>query len=152
MRFIVTTAILTAFLFLLAPVSSADAEPPISTGFFSDLALDGYDAVAYFTDGEAVKGSKEFSLEYLGATWRFASAAHRDAFRADPQAYAPQYGGYCAWAMAEGKYAPSDPHRWRIVDGKLYLNYDKKIQERWERDIPGFIARADANWSELNKP
>ena len=134
---------------LVAP--AANAEPPIYTGKFSDTALQGYDPVAYFEQGEAVKGSDDFTTEYMGATFKFASAADRDAFVADPETYAPQYGGYCAWAMADGKYAKGDARYWRIVDGKLYLNYNAGIQKKWEKDVPGFISKADTHWSELRQ-
>ncbi|HAE25654.1 MULTISPECIES: YHS domain-containing (seleno)protein [Hyphomonas] len=138
-----------------APVSlavpAAYAEPAIYTGRFSDTALQGYDPVAYFTDGQPVKGSKEFSTEYKGATFQFASAANRDAFLADPAAYAPQYGGYCAWAMADGKYAKGNAKYWKIVDGKLYLNYNAGIQKKWNADVPGFIEKADTQWQDLQE-
>jgi len=122
------------------------AKDPIYTPRFSNLALDGYDPVAYFQQGMPVKGSREWTTDYKGATWRFSSAANRDAFVADPEAFAPQYGGYCAWAAAEGYTARGNPAVWRIVDGKLYLQFNERIQRRWEKDIPGFIARADDNW------
>ena len=134
---------------LAAP--AANAEPPIYTGSFSDTALQGYDPVAYFEQGEAVKGSDDFTTEYIGATFKFASAADRDAFIADPAAYAPQYGGYCAWAMADGKYAKGDASQWKIVDGKLYLNFNASIAKKWNADIPGFIDKADTHWSHLNQ-
>ena len=132
-------------------VPTAEAEPTVYTGRFSNTALQGYDPVAYFTDGQPVKGSKEFSTEYKGATFQFASAANRDAFLADPAAYAPQYGGYCAWAMADGKYAKGDAKYWKIVDGKLYLNYNAGIQKKWNADIPGFIEKADTQWQDLQE-
>ncbi|MBB5518823.1 YHS domain-containing (seleno)protein [Amphiplicatus metriothermophilus] len=122
------------------------AKPEVYTGLFSNLALDGYDAVAYFVQGEPAKGSAAFSLEYKGARWRFASAENLERFRADPEAYAPRYGGYCAWAVAQGYVARGNPKYWTIVEGGLYLNYDAGVQRKWEADIPGFIARADANW------
>ena len=125
--------------------SAALAFDPIYTNW-RGLAVSGYDPVAYFADGKAVPGSSEFTLEWMGATWRFASAAHRDAFAADPLRYAPQYGGYCAWAVSQGYTASGDPQFWKIVDGKLYLNYDADVQKKWERDIPGFIVKADHNW------
>ena len=132
-------------------VPTAQAEPAVYTGRFSNTALQGYDPVAYFTDGQPVKGSKEFSTEYNGATFQFASAANRDAFLADPAAYAPQYGGYCAWAMADGKYAKGDAKYWKIVDGKLYLNYNAGIQKKWNADVPGFIEKADTQWQDLQE-
>ena len=110
------------------------------------IAIDGTDPVAYFTEGRPVAGLPEHTLMWRGATWRFASEANRAAFEADPEAYAPQYGGWCAWAVAEGYTAPTVPDAWRIVDGKLYLNFSRGVQRRWERDIPGNIVRADANW------
>ena len=128
---------------------SALAEPAVYTGRFSNVAVQGYDPVAYFTVGEPTKGSKDFSTEYEGAEFRFASQENLDAFLADPQAYAPQYGGYCAWAIAQGSLAKGDARRWKIVDGKLYLNYNKKVQADWEADIPGFIEQGDANWPSL---
>lgn len=113
------------------------------------LTLDGYDPVAYFTDGAPRRGDAAHALDWNGQRWHFTSAANRDAFAADPERFAPQYGGNCAWAAAEGYVAPVDPTAWAIVDGKLYLNFDARIQARWERDIPVFIARADANWPGL---
>nr|WP_321359370.1 YHS domain-containing (seleno)protein [uncultured Hyphomonas sp.] len=130
-------------------VPAAQAEPAVYTSRFSNTALQGYDPVSYFTDGQPVKGAKEFSAEYKGAKFLFASAANRDAFLADPAAYAPQYGGYCAWAMADGKYAKGNAKYWKIVDGKLYLNYNSGIQKKWNADIPGFIEKADTQWQDL---
>lgn len=121
-------------------------ENPIYTGLFSRVALGGYDAVAYFTEAKPVKGDSRFQAEHGGAAWHFASAAHRERFLADPARYAPQYGGYCAWAVAVGKTASGDPRFWKIVGDKLYLNYDADIQKTWEADIGGYIKRADANW------
>jgi YHS domain-containing protein len=120
-------------------------EDPVYSDWYGH-AIRGYDPVAYFTEGRPVEGSSDHELDWNGATWRFASAENKATFEADPEAYAPQYGGYCAWAVAEGKTASVDPTQWRIVDGKLYLNYDESVQKRWLADIPGFIAKADANW------
>mgnify|MGYP000135608772 FL=1 len=113
------------------------------------LAIQGYDPVAYFTEGRPVHGSPEFTHDYAGARWQFASAANRDAFAADPARYAPQYGGYCAWAVSQGYTASTDPAAWRIEGDKLYLNYSRSVQSRWEKDIPGNITKADANWPGL---
>ncbi|MBY0356331.1 MAG: YHS domain-containing protein [Rickettsiales bacterium] len=136
-------------LFLISPAQAADV---IYTGTFSDKAVSGYDTVAYFTDGKPVKGSDKFSTKYKGAVWQFASQAHLDAFKAAPEKYAPQYGGYCAYAIAaKNSLVSSDPEAWKIVDGKLYLNYDKDIQAEWVMDIPGYIKKGDANWPGLNK-
>ncbi|MCC5810282.1 MAG: hypothetical protein JJU06_07905 [Ectothiorhodospiraceae bacterium] len=131
----------------LAGPGSALAEP----GFFSKqgFAIGGTDPVAYFTAGRPMQGSPDYAVEWQDATWLFASAEHRDLFREAPEAYAPQYGGWCAWAVAQGYTAPTTPEAWKIVDGRLYLNYSQGVQRRWERDIPGFIETADANWPEL---
>ncbi|GIL40232.1 YHS domain-containing (seleno)protein [Roseiterribacter gracilis] len=137
---------LAAVLFAGSIVSTAIAAEPIYTSSFSDVAVSGYDPVAYFTDNKPVKGSKEFSTRWEGAEWHFASAAHRDAFVADPMKYAPQFGGYCAYAVSQGATASADPTAWKIVDGKLYLNYDHDIATKWEQNIPGFIAQAKEKW------
>lgn len=113
------------------------------------IAVDGTDVVAYFTKGRPVAGSADITHDWNGVTWRFSSPEHRDTFAADPAKYAPQYGGYCAYAVSEGYTASTTPEAWRIVDGKLYLNYSKRIQKRWERDIPGRINAADANWPKV---
>ncbi|WP_227271296.1 YHS domain-containing (seleno)protein [Roseobacter weihaiensis] len=110
------------------------------------IAVDGSDVVGYFTEGAPVKGSADFTHSWNGVTWQFASAENRDAFASDPDTYAPQYGGFCAYAVAKGSTASTIPDAWKIVDGKLYLNFSNRIQRRWERDIPGHIAAADANW------
>ncbi|MEM9537863.1 MAG: YHS domain-containing (seleno)protein [Cyanobacteria bacterium P01_E01_bin.45] len=113
--------------------------------------MDGTDPVAYFTDNAPVPGSSDYTYEWGGATWQFSSEENRDLFASDPEAYAPQYGGHCAWAVAQGYSAPTVPDAWSIVDGKLYLNFDSSVQSRWERDIPGNIANADSNWPEVSQ-
>ncbi len=112
-------------------------------------AIRGYDPVAYFTQGEPAEGSAEHVVEYNSAQWRFTSAENRDLFAADPEKYAPQYGGYCAWAVANNYTASIDPHAWSIRDGKLYLNYSKFVRARWAVDKSGNIAKADKNWPGL---
>ncbi|MEL7510518.1 MAG: YHS domain-containing (seleno)protein [Cyanobacteria bacterium J06554_1] len=117
--------------------------------YFEDgegLAIRGTDPVAYFTEGAAVPGRSEFAYTWGNATWQFASAENRDLFAASPEQYAPQYGGFCAWAVSQGYTASIDPNAWRIVDGRLYLNYSQAVQQQWEQDIPGNIGKADANW------
>ena len=110
------------------------------------IAVDGTDVVAYFTQGAPVAGDPAIALDYMGVTWRFSSDANREAFTANPAAYAPQYGGYCAYAVSQGYTAPTVPEAWTIVDDKLYLNFSTSVKHRWERDIPGHIAAANANW------
>jgi YHS domain-containing protein len=129
------------------PVAAANS--PVYTGTFSKVAVSGHDPVAYFTAGKPVEGSKEFKATWMGAEYRFASAANRDRFKADPARYAPQYGGYCAWAVSQGYTAPADPTVWKIVDGRLYLNYDAAVGRKWATDIPGHIAKANANWPKV---
>jgi hypothetical protein len=116
------------------------------------LALHGYDPVAYFTDARAVEGSARFEHRWNGATWRFGSAANRDRFLAAPETYAPQFGGYCAWAVSRNYTADTDPQAFEIVNGKLYLNYSKLVQLRWKLDREGNIRKADQNWPRLVQP
>jgi YHS domain-containing protein len=110
------------------------------------IAIDGTDPVAYFTKGRPVAGNASMKLNWMGADWYFSSEENRAAFEADAKAYAPQYGGYCAWAVSQGYTASTVPDAWAIVDGKLYLNYSMRIQRRWEDDIQGHIAAANAQW------
>lgn len=133
-------------LVLVLAVVAIAAKAPIYTPAFSDVAMGGYDTVAYFTQGKPVEGKDAFSTTYKGATFRFSSAANLAKFKANPASYAPQYGGYCAWAMANGYTAKGDPKQWKIVGGKLYLNYNADIQSKWVKDIPGLIRKGDANW------
>lgn len=113
------------------------------------LALRGYDPVAYFTEGAPVRGNPALSATHDGATYHFASAAHRDTFLAAPALYAPQYGGYCAFGTAKGGKFDGDPNLWRVVDGKLYVNVNPDAQRLWEADVPGFIEQADATWPDI---
>ena len=133
--------------FAALPSAVFAATPPVYAE--DGIAIDGTDPVAHFTDSAPVKGSSDFSHTYNGATWHFASAANRDTFAADPARYAPQYGGYCAYAVSEGYTASTTPKAWKIVDGKLYLNYSKRVQRRWEKDIPTRITNANANWPKV---
>lgn len=129
---------------LPAPAEARSAE--IHMASFSTLALGGYDPVAYFEAGRPMRGSAGHATAWKGAQFRFASAGNLAKFRAEPARYAPQYGGYCAWAVSQGYLAKGDPRHWRVVGGRLYLNYNGAVQKRWEADIPGFIAKADKNW------
>ncbi|WP_259673618.1 YHS domain-containing (seleno)protein [Jezberella montanilacus] len=129
------------------PVWAKDAA--IYTAVFSKTAVSGYDTVAYFTEGKPVKGDPAITANYQGAEWRFANTANRDKFSAQPDKYAPQYGGYCAWAVSQGNTASADPQRWTIVKDKLYLNYDEAVQKKWEVNIPDFIQQADKNWPKV---
>jgi YHS domain-containing protein len=131
------------------PVFGQEKVPPVDAS--KGIAIKGYDAVAYFEQSQAVKGSPSFVYQWNGAKWFFATQAHRDAFAKEPEHYAPQYGGYCAFGMSQGHAVPVDPEAWKIVDGKLYLNYNKDIQKEWFKDIPGHIKEADENWPKLRQ-
>jgi len=113
-------------------------------------AIKGYDPVAYFTESKPVEGKSEFTHKWMGANWRFSSAENRDKFAAMPEKYAPQYGGYCAWAVSQGYTASTIPDAWKIVDGKLYLNYSKGVQKQWQAGGPRkLIVAGNANWPKL---
>ena len=114
------------------------------------VAIKGYDPVAYFTEGAPVEGSEDFTAMHDGATYHFASAANRDAFLAAPEKYAPQYGGVCAYAVAQGATAPIDPEAFTVLDEKLYLNYSDHVRAQWRNDAAKFISRANENWPDLS--
>lgn len=133
---------------LLMGTLSAMAEDAVNTNW-RGLAIKGYDTVAYFEAGGPQKGSSDHEFEWQGATWRFSSTSHRTKFAANPEKYAPQYGGYCAWAVSNNYTAPVDPEAWKIVDGKLYLNYNLKVQADWEKEIAQNIRKADGFWPTL---
>jgi YHS domain-containing protein len=133
----------------LLPLSAAALDPVHQS--WRGIAIDGTDPVAYFAEGKPTPGSAEFEQQWNGATWRFASAANRDLFRADPERYAPQYGGYCAWAVGHGYTASSDPEAWSIVDGKLYLNYSRDVQAQWAPEKQEWIRAGDENWPKLRE-
>jgi len=135
---------LVAVALLLGGLAQAD-NPPVSTDE-AGRAIRGYDAVAYFADGQPQPGSEAFSHDWQGAVWLFASAAHRDAFKAEPARYAPQFGGYCAYAISKGHAVEARPEVWSIVDDRLYLNLGPGAQQKWQADVPGNIARAVNNW------
>jgi YHS domain-containing protein len=124
------------------------AEPAV---YLNDtgIALSGNDPVAYFTVKAPVKGQAKLNAKYLDAVYLFSSEENRAAFVAEPSKYAPQYGGYCAYAAALGKKAPGDPTQWSVVENKLYINYDARIQKQWLADVPGFIKKADSKWSDI---
>ncbi len=150
MRFFVRSllACLCLICYFSAPANAAE---PIYTGFLSDKAVSGYDTVAYFKQHQAVKGGEQFSTEWQGVTWQFSSAENLKEFKSNPEQYAPQYGGYCAYAVAKNKKVAADPTAWKVVDGKLYLNYDKSIKEKWEADQQNYIKNADQNWVNLSQ-
>lgn len=115
------------------------------------LALGGYDTVAYHVDSKPMRGISDIQTEWMGATWWFSSQENLAAFMADPERYAPAYGGFCAFAVSKGSLQPGDPRMWRIVDDKLYLNLSPSTMSKWEADIPGALAKADRNWPQLTE-
>lgn len=134
---------------LVLPVSAMADGGTYVTGS-AKVAVGGYDAVSYFRgNGTPAKGDARFKVTYRGALWHFSSQANADAFKANPAAFAPQYGGHCAWAIAQGYLAPGDPTAYDIVGGKLYLNYDQGIRAKWKRDMTNFIAKGGPNWAKI---
>lgn len=133
---------------LLLAISAAavEAKDAINSTRFGNLAIEGTDPVAYFRAGGPVKGQSDYEYEWNDARWRFSSAENRDLFANDPQRYAPQFGGYCAYAVSQGYTAGIDPKAWTIVDDKLYLNYSPKIQKRWLENRDAYIRAAEENW------
>ena len=127
---------------LVSPALAASA--PIYTE--EGIAWDGHDPVGYFSNGAPTPGVPEFSFDYKGSKVLFASAENRDMFVADPGKYAPQFGGYCAYAASKGYIAPTVPEAWTIYEGKLYLNFSLRARELWSKDIPGNIAKGNSNW------
>lgn len=136
--------------FLIFPMSAFAADN-VNTGFFGNTAIKGYDPVAYFTQGKPVKGDSEFTYEWNGAKWKFSSAEHKKLFSDAPEKYAPQYGGWCAFAMAMGDKAGIDPTAWHINDEKLYLNYSDSVNKDWLSDRDNFIEKADIEWQKVKK-
>lgn len=131
---------------LFAPFAHA-AKDPIYTSFLNSKAVSGYDVVSYFQgDGVPIKGKSTFTTDYKGAEWLFSSQENLDAFQAEPEKYAPQYGGYCAYAVGVGQTAKADPLQYHITDDKLYLNINKKYRQIWLDDIDNFIVQGDKNW------
>lgn len=114
-------------------------------------ALRGYDPVAYFHEMRPVKGSAEHTVQYRGSTFHFSSKANRDDFAATPEKFAPQYGGFCAFGTAGGYKAAIDPAQFSVIDGKLYLNYNRDVQAKWKTGLPGYIAKADQRWPEVSR-
>ncbi|MTI14626.1 YHS domain-containing (seleno)protein [Sansalvadorimonas verongulae] len=143
---------LIAFLFILTSLFTQQAisDDRIYTSLWNNDAVGGYDTVAFFTQREAVPGNSEYSYKWKGANWLFSSPAHLNLFRENPEKYAPQYGGHCSWAVAvKNDLVKGDPKHWRIVDDKLYLNYDESIQKLWMQSYRSFIIKGDLYWPAL---
>lgn len=138
-------AVALAAAILAAPAAAATPAPEIKVDA-NGFAVGGYDVVAYFKDHKPVKGSSHYQLRYKGAVWRFASGETLRQFEQQPEAFAPQFGGYCAWAVSQHYLAPGDPLQWKIVGGKLYLNANARAKQLWEADQADAIVRGHANW------
>jgi len=137
------------FLLLFMLVCACDRKQPVYSTKAG--AIKGYDPVAYFMDSKPVKGDQAYTYEWMDATWYFATEKNRGLFESDPFAYAPQFGGYCAYGVAMGDLVKIEPDAWKIVDGKLYLNYDSNYQKIWEANQAEFITQAEANWPRLKE-
>lgn len=142
-----------AIFFTMQPSLHAETKSEIyqsgKSEFGQDFAVGGYDAVAYQKAGAPVAGKKDYAFKWKNATWRFSSAENLEAFKSSPETYAPQYGGYCAYGLAQGYAVHGDPKQWAVVNGKLYLNYNADVQSTWQKDKPGYIKAADAQWPKV---
>lgn len=148
---VIRLAVATSIFTLIAVMQSVAAEEVVNTGYFGDVAIKGYDTVAYFTENRAVQGSSQYSTRWLGATWYFASAESRDLFLKAPTKYAPQYGGHCADGVSLGTITTNiDPNAWRIIEGKLYLNYDPGTAEGFEKK-PSKLIDAKKYWPRVEQ-
>ncbi len=137
--------------FTLMLLTTGFKNTAIGKSMTENVAIKGYDSVAYFKEGKALRGSESFTFQWHNMTWYFSTKENRESFAAAPDKYSPQYDGYCAWAMTEGRLAITDPEVWKIVDWKLYLNCSQAAYEKWSKDIPGNIKKADAIWKEKNE-
>jgi YHS domain-containing protein len=148
-----TATLLGVMLFLTTAMAAEPINSLERSGLWgykpSGVAIRGYDPVAYFTQAAPVEGSDEFTTQWRGARWKFASRENLNLFEENPERYAPQYGGYCAYGVAQDYLVKIEPENWSILDDKLYLNYDDDVQSLWEADIPGFIQSADENFAGL---
>ncbi len=133
---------------LLSPVSALAAPDAVHTNWRDNIAANGMDVVSFFS-GKPQPGKLEFSTRYKGADWFFFSQANKDLFLTNPEQFEPQYGGYCAWAVAKGKLAEGNPEHWAVEDGRLYFNYNARIQRRWDKKRVSFIEKADQKWPDL---
>lgn len=141
---------LATLLLIAASLPAASPVNPVNKSG-NGIALHGYDPVAYFQKSQPVKGTQQFSYVWNGATWLFSSQENRNEFTANPTKYAPQFGGYCSWAVGHGYTADVDPEAWRVHDGKLYLNYSKGVQKKWEKEMQPLIEQGNRNWPALHQ-
>ncbi|MES0827530.1 YHS domain-containing (seleno)protein [Ruegeria sp. SCP11] len=148
LRLFVLSSLMAGGVLMTVPKSWA-ASPDVNLGYFNGLAMNGYDVMTYWQGGDPQKGSPEISAEYNGATWVFLHEENRQFFLSDPAKYAPQFGGYCAYAASQNAVADVDPFAWRIWDDKLYLNYSPQVRRIWASDIDTNIEKANGYWPEL---
>jgi YHS domain-containing protein len=142
-------------LFLMVVIGLATANCAVSESFkqvsttIENVAIKGYDTVAYFDESGAVKGNPQFEYAWKGARWLFSSQANMEKFKANPEQYAPQFGGYCSYSVSHGYTADGDPEAWKVVDGKLYLNNNQEVKKKWEAEQPKLIQDGEKNWKEF---
>lgn len=134
----------------IAGAMTLRGQTPGSINAANGVAIQGYDAVAYHTRQEAVKGERSFRHVWRGVTWLFASSENRDAFAASPEKFMPEFGGFCAYGVSRGYAVDIDPQAFSIVDGRLYLNYSKGVQRTWNQDRAGHIDKARRNWPKVS--
>ena len=147
---VLKSTLLTVSLLMVSLTAVSGEKSSFNLGHSNGLAMDGYDVMSYWIGGEPVKGSEEFSFEYDGAKWIFVSEANRDAFAADPEKYAPQFGGFCAYAASKSYLADVDPFAWQIWQDKLYLNYSPQVQRIWGNDLEANVVKGNENWPSLD--
>jgi hypothetical protein len=135
---------------VVMPVTAGNPQKMVATGP-DDVAIKGYDTVAYFTEGQAMKGNSKLVASWNDAEWHFANVAHRDLFTANPERYAPQFGGFCANGLSKGKKVAADPEAWTIVDGKLYIKFSKAARDRWSKNRAENIKKAEESWAKYQK-
>ena len=133
----------------IAGAMTLRGQTPGSINAANGVAIQGYDAVAYHAQQQAVKGSRAFTHGWRGVTWQFASAENRDRFAKSPEAFMPEFGGFCAYGVSRGYAVDVDPEAFAVVDGRLYLNYSKRVQNTWNQDRAGYIAKARQNWPKV---
>ncbi|HMH24024.1 MAG TPA: YHS domain-containing (seleno)protein [Puia sp.] len=143
MKKIISLAVIVMVLLSQAHAQKAEVYSP------GGKAIKGYDPVAFFTDSKPVMGADSLSYSWKGATWLFADRSNLQRFKANPEKYAPQYGGYCAYGTSQGHKAPTEVSTWTILNDKLYFNYNEKVKGMWVKDQPGYIQKADKQWPEI---